>query len=124
PSPAGRGIAMTSLLRCAAVLLAVVPPVRAADRPASFETHARPLFKAYCFDCHGEGEKLRGGLDLRLRRLTVKGGDTGAAVVAGDPEKSLLYQRVRDHEMPLGKKKLSPDEVALIGRWIKDGAKA
>src|SRR5262249_30432588 len=112
PSPAVRGSAMTSLraVLCLAIAVLAGASLRAADTPAVLETHARPLFKAYCFDCHGEGEKLRGGLDLRLRRLTVKGGDTGAAVVPGKPQESLLLQRVRDGEMPPGKKKLSPEE--------------
>src|SRR5438067_7584057 len=107
-----------------ALALLACSSAQATDRPPpSFETHVRPLFKVYCFDCHGEGEKLRGGLDLRLRRLTAKGGESGPALVVGQPEQSLLYQRVRDHEMPPGKQRLSPEEVALIGRWIKDGAK-
>src|SRR5262245_13532093 len=96
----------------------------AGEKPAvSFEAHVRPLFRVHCFDCHGEGEKLRGGLDLRLRRLAAGGGESGPALVAGKPEGSLLYKRVRDHEMPPGKKKLSAAEVELIGRWIKEGAR-
>jgi hypothetical protein len=65
-------------------------PVRAAEptETLTFEQHVRPLLKAYCFECHGEGEKLRAGLDLRLRRLLVKGGDGGPAVVAGKPDDS------------------------------------
>src|SRR5437764_8487632 len=80
PSPAVRGSAMTSLLRtvlCLSVTALAGPSLWAADGPATFEAHVRPLLRAYCFDCHGEGEKLRGGLDLRLRRLIVKGGENG-----------------------------------------------
>jgi mono/diheme cytochrome c family protein len=98
--------------------------LQAADSPApTFETHIRPLFKVHCFDCHGEGEKLRGGLDLRVRRLAAKGGDSGPALVAGKAEESVLYRRIRDQEMPPGKKKLSAQEVELIGRWIRNGAR-
>lgn len=32
----------------------------------SFETHVRPILRAYCFDCHGANDKPEGGLDLRL----------------------------------------------------------
>ncbi|MBI1914750.1 MAG: DUF1549 domain-containing protein, partial [Planctomycetes bacterium] len=91
--------------------------------PPTFEAQVRPLFRIYCFDCHGEGEKLRGGLDLRLRRLVIKGGDSGPAVIAGKPGESLLWQRVRAGEMPPGKTKLSKAEVERIGRWIAGGAK-
>lgn len=96
---------------------------QAASAPPTFESHVRPLFKVYCFDCHGAGEKLRGGLDLRLRRLAVQGGDSGPAVVPGKTEESLLLERVRDGKMPPTKKKLSPEEVETIARWIAAGAR-
>src|SRR6476660_905926 len=60
----------------------------------TFEKQIRPILKANCFDCHGEGEKLKGDLDLRLRRLMVKGGEAGAAIEPGQPEKSLLYKKI------------------------------
>jgi hypothetical protein len=110
------------------VMTVFAAPASAGEKPGAvatplFEAQVRPLFKVYCFDCHGEGEKLRGNLDLRLRRLVVKGGDSGPVVIAGKPEASLLWQRVRAGEMPPGKKKLSQAEVDLIGRWIASGAK-
>src|SRR5262245_17237253 len=95
----------------------------AGDATPTFEKDVRPILKAYCFDCHGEGEKLRGGLDLRLQRLIVKGGDSGPAVVPGKHDESLLYERVLHHEMPPGEKKLGKEQVDLIGRWIAAGAK-
>src|SRR5262245_29111845 len=75
-------------------------PAPAATDPPSFERHVRPVLKAYCLDCHGAGEKLRGGLDLRLKRFAVKGGKNGPAVVAGDPAGSPLLQRLKSGEMP------------------------
>src|SRR5262249_33255084 len=111
-------------LSLSAFLAATLLASPAIAREPTFESDVRPLFKAYCFDCHGEGEKLRGGLDLRLRRLTAKGGDSGPDLLAGKPDRSLLYQRVKDGERPPGKKKLSAGEVEIIGRWIKAGAKA
>jgi mono/diheme cytochrome c family protein len=100
-----------------------VNPARLTAAP-TYEKDIRPLLKAHCFHCHGEGEKLRGGLDFRLHRLLIKGGDSGPAVVAGKPEKSWLLERVRLGEMPPGEnaKKLSKDEVALLAAWIKAGA--
>jgi mono/diheme cytochrome c family protein len=96
----------------------------AAADDATFESHVRPILKANCFICHGEEGKPKGGLDLRLRRLIVRGGDSGAAVVPGNRDGSLLFQRVRDGDMPPGKrKKLTPEEVAVLGRWIADGAR-
>jgi hypothetical protein len=57
-----------------------------------FEKDIRPILKAHVSIVHGEGEKLRGGLDLRLRRLMLKGGDEGPVIVPGKAEKSLLFQ--------------------------------
>src|SRR6516225_4179847 len=74
----------------------------------TFEKDIRPILKAHCFDCHGEGDKLRGGLDLRLRRLMLKGGDEGPVIVPGKPEKSRLLKLVQSGEMPKRGKKLTP----------------
>lgn len=97
-------------------------PVIADAPPLTFEKDIRPILKAHCFDCHGEGEELKGGLDLRLRRLMLGGGDDGPALVPGNPQGSLLFTKVQSGEMPKRDKKLAPDEVALIERWIATGA--
>src|ERR1019366_1423014 len=72
--------------------------------PVNFETHVRPILKANCFECHGEGKKLKGGLDLRLKHFLVKGGKSGSALVPGKSADSVLVQRIRSQEMPPGKK--------------------
>ena len=63
-----------------------------ADQPPTFEQDVRPILKAYCLDCHGGGEKLKGRLDLRLKRFAVRGGTSGPAVVPGEPDESLLLE--------------------------------
>jgi len=103
------------LLFASATLVAAALP--------TFEKDIRPILKAHCFDCHGEGEKLKGGLDLRLQRLMLKGGDDGAVIVPGNPEKSLLLKLVGSGEMPKRDKKLTPEQVAMIRAWIATGAK-
>ncbi len=72
----------------------------------SFEKDVRPILKAFCLDCHGGAEKLNGGLDLRLRRFIVTGGESGAAIQPGSPATSLLIQRMVDGAMPPGEKKV------------------
>src|SRR5262249_28428910 len=67
--------------------------------------------------------KLKADLDLRLRRLIVKGGESGPAVQPGNVDASLLLTLVKRGKMPPTKKKLAKDEVALISRWIAGGAK-
>jgi len=103
-------------------LLFAAPPVIAAA-PPTFEKDIRPILKAHCFDCHGEGEKLNGGLDLRLQRLMLKGGDDGPVIVPGKPDRSLLFKLVHSGEMPKRDKKLTREQVALIKQWIATGAK-
>jgi hypothetical protein len=107
----------------APLTLLLVPTIAiAAPAPPTFEHDVRPILKAYCFDCHGDHDKPKGKLDLRLRRFIEKGGSSGPALVAGAPAKSLLFERIRSLEMPPGKKKLTPAEIAVIERWIASGA--
>jgi hypothetical protein len=89
----------------------------------TFEKDIRPIFKAYCLDCHGAAEKPKGGLDLRLKRFVQKGGKSGAAIMDKDPIESLLVQRMKSGEMPPGEKKVPEDKLALIEKWILQGAK-
>lgn len=89
----------------------------------TFEKDIRPILKAHCFDCHGEGEQLKGGLDVRLRRLLVAGGEDGPAIVPGKPDQSELLKLVESGKMPKRDKKLTPAEVALLRQWIATGAK-
>src|SRR5689334_10471192 len=91
------------LVTCVIVLFGLVLRASAGQQSEgelSFETHIRPLLKAHCFRCHGGEEESKGGLDLRLRRLLAAGGDSGAAIVPGDHEQSLIYERIASGEMP------------------------
>ena len=92
------------------------------DEHPQFETNVRAILKAHCWQCHGEEEELHGGLDTRLVRFILKGGESGAAVVPGDHAASLLYQRVASGEMPPGKKKVPTEELEVIALWIDAGA--
>ena len=111
-----------------AILLFVGMSLRAdaAESPGklSFEHDVRPVLKAYCLDCHGGESKLQGGLDLRLKRFAVTGGDSGPAVKAGDASHSLLIQRMKSGEMPPGEKKVPADKIAVVEAWINAGAPA
>ncbi len=108
------------------VLFLVVRAHLVAAEPLSYEADVRPIFKTHCFHCHGEGGELSGGLDLRLRRLIEQGGDSGEAVVAGQPDQSQLLARMRDGEMPPEDVALRPtaDEIATVEAWIAGGAVA
>ncbi|MDA1052319.1 MAG: PSD1 and planctomycete cytochrome C domain-containing protein [Planctomycetota bacterium] len=114
------------LLKTSSLTLAIASSLVAtlSGEEVTYEKQVRPILKTHCFQCHGEGDKLQGGLDVRLGRLIAKGGDSGEAFVAGKPEASLLLQRLVDGDMPLEEVALRPtaDEIATIRRWIVGGA--
>ena len=115
---------MQRLFHAALLAILVAHPVAvssAAD--VTFEADVRPIFKAHCWQCHGEDQELKGGLDARLARSLKQGGDSGPAVVVGQHAESLIFQRVSAGEMPPGGKKLSPREIDTLARWIDQGAK-
>jgi hypothetical protein len=89
-----------------------------------FETKIRPVLVEHCYKCHSaSAEKLQGKLLLDSREAARKGGESGAAVVPGDPDGSLLLQALRfeNFEMPPDGK--LPDAViANFEHWIKRGA--
>jgi hypothetical protein len=102
----------------AATALAQEPPA-----PPTFEQDIRPIFREFCFDCHGATEKLEGNLDLRLVRFLQTGGDSGSAIVSGNPAESYLLERVKSGEMPPGEAHVPAEKIALLERWIASGAK-
>jgi Protein of unknown function (DUF1553)/Protein of unknown function (DUF1549)/Planctomycete cytochrome C len=100
---------------------------RKAKRPAkgrmlNFEDHIVPILKSRCFKCHGAKVK-KAGLDLRRRFAILKGGDSGQALFAGKPDKSLIVNMVTSREMPpKGQRQLTADQIATLKRWVSQGA--
>ncbi|MCH8828558.1 MAG: PSD1 domain-containing protein [Planctomycetes bacterium] len=113
------------LLLCCGSPVAAKPPKSPSFTRGQFEffeKRVRPLLAANCFSCHGSG-KQKSGLRLDSRARLLKGGETGRAVIAGMPEKSLLIQAVRhsgDIRMP-PKKKLSSAQIADLVKWVRLG---
>lgn len=108
-----------------AALLLTPALSRAELRALTYERDVRPILKEHCFHCHGEGEKLKGDLDVRLRRFLVEphGKDKDVAVVPGKPAESELLNLVKEGEMPQKGKKLAAAEIATLENWIAQGAK-
>jgi WD40 repeat protein len=100
-----------------------------ASAQGAFERDVEPIFAKKCAGCHYPAAgKLKGGLDLSTAALTAAGGETGAAVISGDADNSLLVQmiehRVEPFMPPPAKfAKLSDSEISVIRAWIDSGAK-
>ena len=100
------------------------------DGARFFEEKIRPILADHCFQCHSHAaEKIKGGLVLDSREGALAGGETGAALVPGDPGRSLLIEAVaqtnEDLMMPPKKpdgRKLSEGQIALLTEWVKRGA--
>ncbi len=108
------------------LFLAIVPLPLMSDEASDiefFEKQIRPIFVERCLECHDD-EKREGGLRLTSRDLLLKGGETGAAVVPGKPDESLLIHAVSyvaELKMP-PKGKLSDAEIEKLTQWVAMGA--
>jgi len=115
-------------LALVAALLVAAPAGKA--RAATFEGSVAPIFAKKCAGCHTPANgKPKAGLDLSTAALTIQGGDSGASVLPGDAENSLLVQvvehRVEPFMPPPAKfPKLSAEEIVAIRAWIDAGAPA
>ncbi|MCI0360215.1 MAG: DUF1549 domain-containing protein [Planctomycetaceae bacterium] len=101
--------------------------VRAEDPGIEFfERKIRPVLVASCYECHSAGAKKIGGKLLVDHRDGLrKGGESGAAIEPGKPERSLLMAAIRytDEALQMPPKGKLPDGViADIEAWIKLGA--
>jgi len=91
-----------------------------------FEKHIRPVLADKCYKCHSaKSEKVKGKLLLDTREGLLKGGENGAIVVPGNPEKSRLIVSLHytdeDLQMP-PKEQLPKETVQLFEQWVKMGA--
>lgn len=88
-----------------------------------FEKSVRPILVQHCYECHAADED-NGGLLLDSREGVLKGGDNGAAVVAGKPDESLMIEAIRyrnrDLQMP-PMNRLKDSEIATLVKWVEMG---
>ncbi len=97
----------------------------AAPPPVDFASEVLPIFEKACVSCHGP-KKAQGGLQLTSARRLMKGGITDDLIVPGKSALSYLVIRMLgeggEDRMPLKKPELPEAEIALIKRWIDEGA--
>ncbi len=109
-------------------LLAGAEP--AGDQPPDFGRDVRPILSEACFHCHGPSEASReAGLRLDVAEEATADRDGDPAIVPGHPEESLVFERLLSddpHErMPPAEseKKITPEQIEVLRRWIASGAK-
>ncbi len=97
-------------------------PEPSSEAIAFFESKVRPIFVEHCHGCHA-GDKHKGELRLDTHASLQQGGESGAAIVAGKPDESLLIEAIRYEslEMPPSGK-LPDDKIAILTEWVKIGA--
>ena len=123
-----RALISTSFLSATTVLL---------HAEVDFRRQVLPILDKSCMDCHkapakdnsGKMQNPKGGLRLDGASFILKGGSDGSGVEPGDPDKSLIYQRVllppehEDSMPPKGKgKPLTFSETEILKNWISEGA--
>jgi hypothetical protein len=89
-----------------------------------FESKVRPILVQRCYECHS-GQESNGGLRLDYREGLLKGGDSGPALQADEPQGSLLLRAIRyqnaDLQMPPSGK-LDATEIEVLETWVGQGA--
>ena len=92
-----------------------------------YDNLVKPVFEKKCISCHNP-DKLKGNLSLTDRESILAGGKNGKLFIAGNPDTSLLLQRLRlpeeekKHMPPAGKPQLTDDEINVLRFWIKNNA--
>ncbi len=122
PVCVARGLGVVGI-GCAIAMSASAP----AAEPVDFARDIRPILAAHCVECHGP-ETQESSLRLDAGVGLLAGGNSGPAVVAGDSGESILLKAIRGMDesvskMPPEGPALSADEIALIAKWVDDGAK-
>ena len=96
------------------------------ERIAFFESKVRPLLIGACGGCHSDnGSRIRAGFKIDTRSAMLLGGDSGPAIVPGDPDASLLIEAIRYHDPGLQmppRGALNPGEISILEQWVAMGA--
>ena len=113
-----------------APLLAALLALPSAPAPVDFAREVRPILADHCLSCHGPDEARREAflrLDVREEALAERA-EGAFAIVPGDPARSLVAEKIASADPkevmppPSAKNPLAPEEIALLRRWIEEGA--
>lgn len=109
------------------ISVAILGLVACAEKEVDFNADIRPILNERCVSCHG-GVKRSGGFGLVFRENALKETENGKiGIVPGKPTQSEMYRRIihadPEMRMPLDEAPLKKEEIALIKKWIAQGAK-
>ena len=125
PPEVGGGLLGTLLALIVAGAIPVQGQVLSPEDLEHFESKIRPILAERCYQCHGaDPTRIRGGLVLLDAEGVRAGGDSGAVIVPGSPDDSLLIDAIRYDgliQMPPDGK-LPATVVADFERWVSRGA--
>lgn len=93
-----------------------------AGRLVSFAKQVAPIFSQRCLACHN-ARTAKGRLNMETFANLMKGGENGVSVVAAKPGDSLLQIMIEDHSMPKDADPLTPEQIAIVKKWIDTGAR-
>ncbi len=112
------GLAGSALASARTVTAAATPPAE----PRTFARDVAPVLDRWCVSCHS-GDEPQGGLRLDSFEGVMRGGDAGPAVVAGDPQGSLLVAKIERRHRPSmpPRRRFQAPLVALIRAWVAGG---
>lgn len=103
--------------------LEVAPPN--GSQTVSFATTVAPILMANCQGCHIGGTQASGGLRMDTFTQLLRGGDSGAIILPGKANESLLVKKIKGEtgdRMPAGgRPALTTDQITAIATWIDEG---
>jgi hypothetical protein len=96
----------------------------------SFNETIQPILSENCYACHGPDPGARkAGLRLDRGEFAFAAHEKfGPAIIRGNPDKSPLVRRIESNNpkerMPPAEahRTLKPEQIALLRRWVKEGA--
>ena len=130
-TPACATFGFLQLILAPLIACVLICPALGQDRPISdderdfFESRIRPVLVDQCYSCHNSTDQDDGGLVLDFRDGLVEGGDSGPAIVPGDPDSSLLLSALlhdSNLRMPKDNARLSDATIQDFKAWIQLGA--
>lgn len=110
-----------------AILLAGILTIGCGKRkPVDYSTEVKPILNKHCISCHG-GVKQNGGFSVLFREEALGNTKSGhPAIIPGDAKRSEFIRRLHSKDpkerMPYKSAPLDKEEIAILTRWVEEGA--